>query len=808
MPATNVAASSDTTTSVIVGYRSADKTKAVKSATAKGAKIKKHSRSGRFTVVEVPKGQNTAEFCQKLADEEGVQYAEPENVYRAALTPNDPEFGKQWGIARIAAPTAWDVTQGSGVVVAVVDTGVELNHPDLVGRLDTANDYDFVNFDSNASDDNGHGTHVAGTVAANTNNTIGVTGVAGQATVLPVKVLNAKGEGSTSSVADGIVWAADKGAKVINLSLASPSTSDALNTAVQYAVNKDVVVVAATGNEGGAVSYPARLANVIGVGSTTTSDVRSSFSNFGPEVDVTAPGSGIYSTTLLGTYGAADGTSMAAPHAAGVVALIRAKNPSWTRTQVEQQLTTTAVDLGTAGKDNYFGHGRIRAAEAVGQSSPPLPEREADDNIPGVAAPASPITGNVNSVTDMDDVYALQLTKGYTLTVSLTAANSAADIRTLLFSPHDTDVINDSYIAGGGTGAYPRTFTYVAPMTGTYYLDAWAANGSSDYSISYSLTNDDNIPGVLLPTSPVAGSLQAGTSGTDRHDVYRLNLAAGQWAYFGLTAAAGTDFDLTLYGPGSATLSNGWVVTHSRTSGSSSERIMFQAYSAGTYYLDVSAASGAGHYTLTHGLPANKPGVGASAPSKLGFGKTATVKGRLLDQWGAKLSYRDVFLYRRAPGQTSWTYTGTTKTNYYGDYSFSQRPTSKTGYRVVFIGDALFQDAQSADRWVTPRAWVGTPIAKSTMSRKKYYTVRGSLKPRHTAGSYPVRIYKWKKTSSGKWKSYGYVKAKASNYYGYSKYSKSLRLRYAGKWRLRAYAPADSGHLAAWSSGYDYVTVK
>jgi thermitase len=281
-----------------------------------------------------------------------------------ALASTDPGFQLQWGMVRIGAPAAWDQSRGSGVKVAVVDTGADLDHPDLAGRLDTTSDYDFVNGDPTAEDDHGHGTHVAGIIGATLNNGAGVAGVANRCTVLPLKALDSDGSGYDSDVADAIRWAADHGASVVSLSLGG-GYSSAIEAAVQYAAGSDCVVVAAAGNSSGyGVSYPAACPNVIGVGSTDSSDSRSSFSSYGPGVDIAAPGSWIYST-IVGGYGYMSGTSMSTPLVAGVMALVRAQNPAWSRTVVEQRVLSTSVDLGPKGRDDYFGYGRVDARSAV-----------------------------------------------------------------------------------------------------------------------------------------------------------------------------------------------------------------------------------------------------------------------------------------------------------------------------------------------------------------------------------------------------------------------------------------------------------
>lgn len=196
---------------------------------------------------------------------------------------------------------------------------------------------------------------------------------------------------------------------------------------------------------------------------------------------------------------------------------------------------------------------------------------------------------------------------------------------------------------------------------------------------------------------------------------------------------------------------------------------------------------------------------GSSSP--LPYGSTFSIEG-ILKGGGTGLSGQSVILQSAAPGGA---YTDTSLrvvTAADGTFTFSVKPMRKTRYRVRFAGDAEYSPSVAAAISVTPRAWVGTPKAPLTMSRTGYRTVYGYLMPRHRSGTYPVRIYCWKQTASGSWKSYGYVKAKATNYDNYSKYAKSMGLPYRGKWRLRAYAPADSLHGAAWSSGYDYVMVK
>jgi subtilisin family serine protease len=280
---------------------------------------------------------------------------------------DDPMREHQWDLEKINAPAAWSRTLANAVLVAVVDTGVDGTHPDLGDNV--ADGYDAINdAEGGATDENGHGTHVAGTIAAKAGNGEGIVGVAPEARILPVKVLDGEGSGYDSDIAEGIVWAADAGAQVINLSLGGPDQSEAISEAVDYARGKNAVVIAAAGNsreEGSPVEYPAADEGVIAVAATDDQDEVAEFSNAGDYVDVAAPGTGIMSTVPGGEYEKASGTSMAAPHVAGVAALMVGYRSSLTPDQVEEFLESSAFDLGDEGFDNDYGNGRINANSAL-----------------------------------------------------------------------------------------------------------------------------------------------------------------------------------------------------------------------------------------------------------------------------------------------------------------------------------------------------------------------------------------------------------------------------------------------------------
>ncbi len=281
--------------------------------------------------------------------------------------PNDTYYSSQWGLSKVRAPEAWALSKGGGVLIAVLDSGTDYNHPDLAGKVRTDIDYDYINKDSDAMDDHGHGTHVSGIAAAATNNGLGVAGLGWDATILPLKVMNNKGEGSTAELIPAIYYAADTGAKVINMSLGGYySCLSTLQDAVNYAYSRGVLLVAAAGNNGqNQTIFPANCTHVLGVAATTSLDTRAYFSNYGSHVSVAAPGTSIYSTIRGGGYDYMQGTSMSTPFVAGLAALVYARFPTYTPDQVASAILDTAQDLGSAGWDAEYGCGRIDALKAL-----------------------------------------------------------------------------------------------------------------------------------------------------------------------------------------------------------------------------------------------------------------------------------------------------------------------------------------------------------------------------------------------------------------------------------------------------------
>ena len=326
-----------------------------------------------FRSVRVPAGMRDA-VVARLNALPGVAWAEPEHAVRATKRPSDPLYRRQWALAKIGAPKAWDIETGAGknVVVAVIDTGVDLRHPDLRGKLVAG--VDIVNGDDDPMDDESHGTHVAGIIAAASNNRVGVSGLSWGARVMPVKVLASDGGGTSCDVAVGMIEAARGGADILNLSLGAATPCPlAFRAAVEYASTQDALVVASAGNDGLVGSpdaAPANCTGVLGVAATDRRDQAGLFSSFGPAVDVSAPGVDILSTyfdpkSRRHTYASLSGTSMAAPFVSGLAALLRARHPSWSPTQLANRIVATADDRGRRGRDDFYGAGRINAARAL-----------------------------------------------------------------------------------------------------------------------------------------------------------------------------------------------------------------------------------------------------------------------------------------------------------------------------------------------------------------------------------------------------------------------------------------------------------
>jgi serine protease len=322
--------------------------------------------------------EGEADLLERLAHDPRVEGAEPLARVRAFFVPNDPLLKDQWNMERIGATRAWDFATGRGVTVAVVDTGIACeNYGPFMKGTDLADTecvggWNFVTSNEHANDDQGHGTHVAGTIAQSTNNGLGAAGVAFHARLMPVKVLNESGFGTTADVADGIRWAAEHGAHVINLSLGGPRNSGVLQKAINYAISRGSVVVAAAGNTGGHVQFPGASDGVIGVSATGPDDKLAKFSSRGDGVDVAAPGVDVVQQTICNKgrdkcerFPGYSGTSMASPHVAGVAALmvgLGVTDPVAVETAIRKSARVVDTSDGAA---KLYGAGVLQAADAA-----------------------------------------------------------------------------------------------------------------------------------------------------------------------------------------------------------------------------------------------------------------------------------------------------------------------------------------------------------------------------------------------------------------------------------------------------------
>jgi len=375
------------------GLSDTDLDKIVKEHGAKGKRI----GQSRLHVVQLPPGLSEEEAVAKLSRRPEFKFAELDREVTVALAVNDPYIGSAWHLNKIGAPAAWDSGQGAGVTIAVLDTGVNVAHPDLKDRMVPG--YNAYNNNTDVSDLCGHGTAVAGAAAASTNNALGVAGVAGAARIMPIRIAYKDSTGSCrasfSTIATGITYAADHGARIANVSFVGIAGSSAVKSASRYMKNKGGLVFISAGNNNIDENVTPDDAFII-VSSTDSYDKKSSFSSWGSFVSLAAPGSGIWSTTSSLGYSAWNGTSFASPVSAGVAALMMAARPDLDSARIESLLFSTSVDLGTAGRDKVFGYGRVNASAAV--SAARAYAAVADTTAPSVSIAAPLASSSVSGL--------------------------------------------------------------------------------------------------------------------------------------------------------------------------------------------------------------------------------------------------------------------------------------------------------------------------------------------------------------------------------------------------------------------------
>lgn len=363
------------------------------SKTVIGAFIGKRGRSvvADLERVKVNPSAGISDLSDFIRGMPGVSSAEPNRYWRLADFAKDPMEPEQWAPEKLRARYAWNKATGSGVVVALIDTGVDHTHPDLAGRVLRGRNFTTDN-SSDTMDRHGHGTHCAGIISASAGNGVGVVGTAPAAYILPVKVIGDNGLGKTDHIVAGIRWAVDNGAKVLSLSFGSNESSSAINKELERAWTRGVVVVAAAGNNNNSTKfYPAAYERAIAVAASTRDDLKASFSNYGSWVDVSAPGVQVLSTKPGGLYRTMSGTSMAAPHVAGLAAILFSQlGLSASPTTIRSRIEGTTVPMGTSGVAAY---GRIDLLSAVGGRLITTPETETEHQCLDIQATVGSVRG-------------------------------------------------------------------------------------------------------------------------------------------------------------------------------------------------------------------------------------------------------------------------------------------------------------------------------------------------------------------------------------------------------------------------------
>ena len=431
-----------------------------------------------YVILSVPDGTEL-EWVQRLASSPLVAHAQPEYIYSILRDPNDfwyfahksDDALYQWNLRTINAPSAWDISTGSSdITIAIVDTGVDERHEDLAGKVVLK--ADFINEDNPFDGLGFHATHVAGIAAAKTNNATGIAAVSWGAGIMSVKVANHFGKAPDTAAAQGIIYAADHGANIMNLSFGGEDYSQMMQDAVNYAYNKGILIVAAAGNCAdppklvqydcktlNAPIYPAAGQNVLAVGAINVQNQRSAFSEYGSYVAVVAPGEDILSTTPNQGYARTSGTSMAAPHVSALASLIWSVNPSLTNAQVANIITSTTVNLGPPGKDDEYGYGLIDARAALVKASEPPP----------TPTPTPPTPTPVSSVV-----------------VNPSTAG-------VLARPNEADVITRSLSISTGTA---NLFWSAAVPTPSAWLSISPTTGQAPSNIVVSMDPNNRGPGV------------------------------------------------------------------------------------------------------------------------------------------------------------------------------------------------------------------------------------------------------------------------------------------------------------------------
>ena len=453
-------------------------------------------------VIQLPPQASEKAVEALLKNNKHLKFAERDMIVPQDTT-NDPYFGNAWHLPKIGAPTAWATGTGTGVTIAILDSGIDSNHPDLAGKVLPG--WNFYDGNSDLTDVTGHGTQVAGTAAAASNNATGVASIAGGAMILPGRIASTTGSASFSTMAKGVTWAADQGARLANISYGGARSSSTVQSAGQYLKSKGGLLVVSGGNSGAEEIIAASDA-LIAVSGTTSTDAKASWSSFGSYIDVAAPGAGIWTTNRGGGYGSISGTSIASPATAGVLALMMEANPKLGPDDLTKLLFSTAVDLGTTGYDKYFGHGRVNAAAAV--------QAAATATVSDTSAPTVSVSG-----------LAAGATVSGLVAVSVSATDNVGVSRVEL-------LVNGSLLATDIASPYGFSWDSTKTPDGAATLTARAYDAAGNFttkSLSLTVANSsaktttaDTVAPVAAITNPVGGGRVNGTvsvSGSASDDV-------------------------------------------------------------------------------------------------------------------------------------------------------------------------------------------------------------------------------------------------------------------------------------------------
>ena len=451
-----------------------------------GGKAKKVGQSD-LHIVNVPAHAEES-IVARLADHPHLKLAELDRKVSPSMTPNDPYYGSEWHLPKISAQNAWNTTQGSGVTIAILDSGVNGAHPDLSAQMVPG--WNFYDNNSNTSDVFGHGTLVAGTAAAMTNNGTGVSSIAGQSKIMPIRITDTSGYGYASTIVQGLVWASDNGVRVANVSFGGAIGILSVQNAAQYMKDKGGLVIAAAGNTGTELTTTPTT-TMIPVSATDANDAIASWSSYGNFVAMSAPGVSIWTTRREGDYKTASGTSLSSPLTAGVVALMMSANTKLSSLEIENLLFSSAVDLGASGRDPYYGYGRVNAEAAV--QSAVAAAIVQDTEAPSVAI-VNPLEGaTVNGLAPVD----------------IEAFDNIGVSRAELW-------VNNTSVAVDTSPPFAFTWDSTGTQNGTANLTVYvfdAANNMGSSSINVAVDNStpsivvDTEPPVVAITNPVAGNV-------------------------------------------------------------------------------------------------------------------------------------------------------------------------------------------------------------------------------------------------------------------------------------------------------------